>query len=95
MTVRWLSRCSLLYARHARLLTHTHTLSLSLSHTHTHTFSSPLFAAISINNTTMAQAVTAWMQANSAPAAPAPAAAHSYYDCSYTVTGSHVCNLHC
>ncbi len=72
---------------------HAHTYTLSL--TYTHTFSSPLIAAISINNTTMAQAVTAWMQANSAPAAPAPAAAHSYYDCSYTVTGSHVCNPHC
>jgi hypothetical protein len=42
----------------------------------------------------MMQAVTDWMQANSG-ATPAPAAAHSFFDCSYTVTGSHVCNAHC
>jgi hypothetical protein len=41
----------------------------------------------------MVQAVTQWMQANSG--APAPASEHTYIDCSYTVTGDHLCNPAC
>jgi len=51
------------------------------------------FDTFKIGQTSMMQAVSDWMTANSN--APAPAADHSFVDCFYSATGTHVCNPTC